>query len=145
MSERDSVRDVLRLGTDLEELSRLYPWLDAAAAPWGWPADFMNGMHVALEEAVMNVAMHAYPPGEPGQITVRLRVSDPVAALVVEDEGPPFNPVIAPAHDPHARVMGDEAGGLGLTLMRHFCKDISYERADGCNRLTLRFPRPGRG
>ena len=102
----------------------------------------MNGMHVALEEAVMNVAMHAYAPDLEGEIVVTFAVNDASAALTVEDAGPPFNPVAADAPDPHVRIQSDVPGGLGLTLMRHFCQDIGYERVDGRNRLTMRFPLP---
>ena len=45
----------------------------------------------------MNVAMHAFAPGEPGEITVRLSTSPDAAALVVEDSGHPFDPTAAPS------------------------------------------------
>jgi anti-sigma regulatory factor (Ser/Thr protein kinase) len=54
---------VLRIGVALEDLGRLYPWLDDAAAARQVPRPTVQKMHVALEEAVLNVAMHAYGPG----------------------------------------------------------------------------------
>jgi serine/threonine-protein kinase RsbW len=128
--------DELRLGADMAGLARLYPWLEAAAA--GLPDKLRHDMHVALEEAVVNVAMHALPADARDGIVVRLeRAAGPVlvgAVLVVEDNGTAFNPVAAP--DASGR---DAPGGLGLKLLRHFCRDVRYERAEGVNRLTMRF------
>ncbi len=130
--------DVLRIGTALDDLARLYPWLDAAAARL-LPAAIVQKMHVALEEAVMNVAMHAYAPGEAGEITIRLHADPDAAALVIEDAGPAFDPTAATPRPRATSLEAARPGGLGLTLLRHYCRDISYERAEDRNRLTLRF------
>jgi sigma-B regulation protein RsbU (phosphoserine phosphatase) len=135
----DDAPSELRIGTLQSDLARLYPWLDELTAARGWPSRFMNGMQVALEEAVMNVAMHAFPPAQVGQIVITFEANDQTVTLVVEDDGLPFDPVAAEAVDPRARLREVEPGGMGLTLMRHFCQDIGYERRDGRNRLTLRF------
>ncbi len=131
---------VLRIGVAIEDLGRLYPWLDAEAAARHVPAPTVQRMHVALEEAVMNVAMHAYGPGAEGEITIRLVASADAAAVVVEDAGPAFDPTKAEPRPRAASLDEAQPGGLGLTLLRHYCADIGYERAEGRNRLTLRFP-----
>jgi anti-sigma regulatory factor (Ser/Thr protein kinase) len=139
MGGADDEAAVLRIGVALEDLGRLYPWLDGVAAAHRVPGPTLQKMHVALEEAVMNVAMHAYGPGASGEITVRLLASPDSAALVVEDAGPAFDPTAAVARPRAASLEEAEPGGLGLTLLRHYCSDIGYERADDRNRLTLRF------
>jgi anti-sigma regulatory factor (Ser/Thr protein kinase) len=126
---------VLVLTTAAEDLDRLYPWLEAEAA--AVPTPIRHAMHVALEEAVMNVVTHAFAPGDAGRIGVTLDVSGGSATLVIEDSGAAFNPVAAPAPE---RPTTLEPGGLGLILLRHYCHDIRYERAGERNRLTLRFP-----
>ena len=135
---------VLHLRTDTADLARLHPWLDRAATARELPQTMLHGMHVAIEEAVANVALHAFGPDQPGEIAVRLCAAPGAAALVVEDGGRPFDPAAAPAPPRPARLEDARPGGLGLTLLRHYCRDISYERIGGRNRLTLRFPLPGR-
>ena len=52
-------------------------------------------MQVALEEAVMNVAMHAFArAGGPGDGPVRPRAG--LRGSGVEDDGQPFDPAVAP-------------------------------------------------
>lgn len=130
----------LALTTAPEDLARLYPWLDEAAAAAGVTEPLLGRMHVALEEAVMNVAMHGIGLGRRDEvITVRLLTDDGAVALVVEDAGPEFDPVAAPDVEKSVSLEGIGAGGLGLRLLRHYCKDMVYAREAGVNRLTLRF------
>jgi serine/threonine-protein kinase RsbW len=143
MSDAGDEAAVLRIGVAVEDLGRLYPWLDGAAAARKVPGATLQKMHVALEEAVMNVAMHAYGSDATGEITIRLLASPDAAALVVEDAGPAFDPTSAPSRPRAASLEETEIGGLGLSLLRHFCSDIGYERTDNRNRLTLRFPLAG--
>jgi len=130
--------DVLILTPGGEDLARLYPWLDERAAARRLPKPMLHGMHVALEEAAANAAMHGFPD----EIQVRLCCSDAAATLVVEDNGRAFDPtVVSPAARP-ASLAETKPGGLGLMLLRHYCADVNYERAGARNRLTLRFPLP---
>jgi anti-sigma regulatory factor (Ser/Thr protein kinase) len=131
---------ILRIGVAAADLARLYPWLDTEAREHGVPDAIAQRMHVALEEAVMNVAMHAYAPGEDGEITIRLLTAPDEVVLVIEDAGPEFDPTLAQRRPRATRIEDAQPGGLGLTLLRHFCSDISYQRAGKTNCLTLRFP-----
>jgi anti-sigma regulatory factor (Ser/Thr protein kinase) len=127
---------VLRLDSaNRNDLRRLHPWLDAETADL--PDPMRHAMHVALEEVVLNVASHAFPAGVSGEIAVSLHASPDAVTLIVEDPGRAFDPTAAPPPVPPNIL---EPGGLGLTLLRHYCKHISYDRAGERNRLTLRFP-----
>lgn len=143
MSSADGREAVLRLSSAMEDLGRLYPWLDEAAAEADVPAALRPGMHVALEEAVANVAMHGFPDGEVGRITVRLRIEPKAAVLVVEDNGAAFDPTTAELGERPKTLAEAEPGGWGLDLIRHFCPAAAYERRGGENRLTMTFPIAG--
>lgn len=127
---------------DHGDLASLHPWLDEQAAAWHLPEAMLHGMRVALEEAVMNAAMHGFTPGTSGLIVVRARRDTGMVMLIVEDRGRAFDPTTAGIH-PRPETLHDlEPGGLGLTLLRHYCKDMHHERTGGLNLLTLRFPLP---
>ena len=139
MPDRGHLPAHLQIGSGAEDLARVYPWLDEAIQPCRLPDALSHAMHVALEEAVQNVAMHA---GEPEIIEVTFLLSERIATLVVADNGREFDPTAAPVTNPATRLQQGEPGGLGLTLLRHYCDDIRYERVGERNRLTLRFPLP---
>jgi len=129
-------------GGDPSALSGLYGWLDAAVEGQDLPADQRHAMHVVLEEAAMNVVMHACPPGESGDLAIRFFVEPGAAVLILDHGGAAFDPTAAVPPPSPAGPAEMAPGGLGLVLMRRFCPDIAYERRDGRNRLTLRFPGP---
>lgn len=131
----------LRLTPALADLARVYPWLDEVAS--SVPPAILARMHVALEEAVANAALHGFPAGQEGEITVRLRRHDDTMVLEIEDDGVPFDPTEAELRA-HAKNLDDvEPGGWGLGLIRAFTASVAYERRDGRNHLSLGFSLPG--
>ena len=129
---------MLTISTAAEDLARVYDWLDHWGHTRDLPKRMLHAMHVALEETVMNAAIHGFPPGHRGEITILPLLSEAAAELVIEDTGRAFDPTrAAPAQSSPGAL-----SGRGLTLLRHFCPDIRYERAGERNRLTLRFPLP---
>lgn len=130
---------MLRLNSaNPDDLARVHPWLDGELRRL--PKALHHGMRVALEEVVLNIARHGYAGGAGGEIVIASRVSPDAAELVVEDDGVAFDPSIPPARA--AQTADFEPGGLGLTLLHHYCTDIAWQRIGERNRLTLRFALP---
>jgi serine/threonine-protein kinase RsbW len=110
-------------------------WLAAWLAPRNVPADTAFAMRLCLEEAMANIAMHGDPDG---QVAIGASLAEEAGRLVlsIRDDGHPFDPVTA------ALPQGRDLGGNGLLLLRRYCDDMDYRRADGRNLLTLRFTLP---
>jgi len=133
---------VLRVTPALEDLARLYPWLDEVTAGAAIPDEVLSRMHVVLEEAVANVAAHGFDAGMTGEITVRVRIWPDAVVLEVEDEGTAFDPTMAPLPRRAESLADTVPGGWGIGLIRRFCPSATYQRSDGINRLTMRFAFP---
>lgn len=110
-------------------------WLAAWLAPRSLPADTVFAMRLCLEEAMANIAMHGNPDGEV-VIGASLAEEPGWVVLSIRDDGRAFDP--ATADLPQKR----DVGGNGLLLLRQYCGDIGYRRAEGHNELTLRFTLP---
>ena len=94
-------------------------------------------VQLAIEELVLNVMKHAYH-GETGRtISLELEVGPREAVIVVEDDGGPFDPRVAPEPDFHAIARGDQSGGLGLHLVRSLAASFDYERVHDRNRVRI--------
>jgi anti-sigma regulatory factor (Ser/Thr protein kinase) len=130
----DATADTLQLTTkaDMAELPRLMALVETACERHAVPADTRNDLELMAEEACVNVIRHAYPPGEPGplSLTVRLeqRQGQPSLVLTLEDQGRPFDPLAQPAPDLTANAQERQIGGLGIHLIRRFCDELHYER-----------------
>jgi serine/threonine-protein kinase RsbW len=99
------------------------------------PAEALK-FELALEEVFMNVVMHGSRASQP-RVEVRLALSDAEITLVVEDEGPPFDPLSVPPPDPAASLEQRPVGGLGVFLVRQMMDTVEYQRLTSRNRLRM--------
>ena len=125
----------LQLAARLSEIARVDPWWAAVAGDAGMPADVAQELLVCLHELVGNAIMH----GGPGVRQVSVEASRIVGriALTVVDDGMAFDPTTVPEPVRPASLEEARIGGLGLVLVRRFAEELHYERANGCNRVTV--------
>ena len=112
MAKPDEAPDQLQITTAQADLARLYAWLDDASARHNLPPSLLEAMHIALEEAVMNVAMHAILPADAPEILISFTAKGDVAELLIEDAGQEFNSVTAPEKPRPKSLAEAEPGGL---------------------------------
>jgi serine/threonine-protein kinase RsbW len=88
----------------------------------------VDGVRLAVSEAVTNVVRHAYP-SEPGEVRVRARVSDGDLEVVVSDDG-------CGVHS----GTPDSGLGLGLALIYEVSDEMTLASgADGGTDVRMRF------
>lgn len=91
---------------------------------------------VAIDEAVTNVALYAYPNAK-GNIRITIeRIEDRVSVEIV-DSGIAFNPLHQPVPDVTLSIEKRLIGGLGVHLMRNMMDEMHYRRVDNTNCLSL--------
>ena len=95
----------------------------------------MVARNLALEEAVSNVMLYAYPD-KSGQVLVECDKSDKLV-FTITDSGVPFDPTQQKEPDVTQNLDERPIGGLGIFLVRQIMDDIRYERKDNKNILTL--------
>jgi anti-sigma regulatory factor (Ser/Thr protein kinase) len=113
----------------------------------GWFRRFANDNAVAnrraldfelcLNELVTNVIHCAY--GDKGRHEIRVtleREGDELRATI-EDDGAPFNPLEKERPAIPTSLEDAGVGGWGIPIVRALADDLSYERRDGHNRLTI--------
>ncbi len=87
----------------------------------------------------MNVIDYAYPEGESGEIELRI-LHDATGRITfrISDSGTPFDPTLAGNADIHADIEERSIGGLGIFLIKNLSDNVSYNRIDGRNVLTIK-------
>lgn len=129
----------ITLPASLENVDLLRDAAAAVAREIGFLAEQVANVELAVEEAVTNVILHAYPGGNG---TISLSCSGDNAsplAVMVSDDGVPFNPTAIVAADKDQPFGTRTVCGLGIDLMRHNTGQLTYRRSDGKNMLTLLF------
>lgn len=126
-----------RVAGETAQLPRLSSFLREFWADAALPPAAAYAFQVALEEVFMNVATHGAPEGRPAEVAVSLRHDDGQLVLLIEDDGPAFDPLTLPQPNVHAPLEERRIGGLGVHLIRQLMDAVSYERDGACNRLRL--------
>ena len=87
-------------------------------------------LELGMEEAVVNVIMHAYKM--PGKTWLLAGSTDPGRFTIdMVDHGTPFNPLAErPVVDEDIPLMEREPGGLGITLMKKTFSVLDYNREE---------------
>ena len=99
----------------------------------GWPEEDKFGVHLSVEEALMNAIKHGNQRDPEKLVFVEYRLSDELLFVQVEDQGEGFNPNDVP--DPTLDENLELPSGRGLMLMRTFMSKVDYN-AKG-NRVTM--------
>jgi serine/threonine-protein kinase RsbW len=134
----------------LEELVRVWPWVEGLSAEYGIPADVHFAISLCLEEALSNIVRHGYTSDCARPITVRCSMSVHAFSgrelvFVIEDKAPHFNP-LDPALENSSDIVqtldGLTPGGQGIRLLRKFAGSLRYEALPEGNRLIIGFSLP---
>ncbi|GAA6191032.1 ATP-binding protein [Phaeobacter gallaeciensis] len=111
----------------------------------GLSEDKAGDVEIALAEAINNVVEHAYTGIEPGKVRVRCTFHVNRLDVRICDMGHPLPSNQLPAGEA-ANLDVDRQdlpeGGFGWFMIRQIASDISYQREEGHNLLSLGFDLP---
>lgn len=128
----------LTLTNDISTIPQLSEFLDLFFEEVGIDMELCMSLNLAMEEAVVNVIDYAYPQGTSGTVDISALADGDAVAFVITDSGIPFDPTAAKEVDTTLPLEERQIGGLGIHLIRKIMDDVSYERRDNKNILTLR-------
>ena len=136
LRDREGCRRIV-LRNNIEEIARMQGFIDELVAELCLTAEDAFNIHLALEEAVSNVIMYAFPEGEQHDITLTVRHVDDTLIFRVIDAGQEFDPTLQPDADVTLSLEQRPIGGLGIFLIRRIMQRVEYHRIDGNNILTM--------
>ena len=94
-------------------------------------------LNLALEEAVTNVILYAYPDGADGLVDVEAILKPHSLEFIITDSGVPFDPTTAPDVDITLPANERPLGGLGIYLVRQLMDELRYQRVNDKNVLSM--------
>ncbi len=127
----------LVLKNNIEEVRKLADFVRKIAAELKLPFTLETNINMALEEAVSNVILYAYPDGETQEIVVEAETVGDKLILKVIDSGIAFDPTQYAEADITLPADERPIGGLGIFLIRQVMDKVEYERVNETNVLTL--------
>ena len=136
-SEPGVLKRHLTLENEIGQISRLSKFISNIATSRGLDEDLAMNINLAMEEAVTNSIMYAYPEGIRGEIEVDARVDDNTIEFTISDNGMEFDPTDRPEPDINAGAEERPIGGLGIFLVKNIMDSVSYIREKDTNILRL--------
>jgi anti-sigma regulatory factor (Ser/Thr protein kinase) len=125
------------LGNDISEISKLNEFVEEIGNEFSLTPDVVFNVNLVLEEAIVNVINYAYPKEKHESIYLSAQLHEGSIVFVLTDTGMQFDPTKAPEADITLSLEERPIGGLGIFLIRQIMNEVSYERIDGKNVLTL--------
>ncbi len=134
--------NTLVISATLENLEALMAHGRDAAAACGMDTKAIAQVELALEEVLVNVINYAYASDQGSNkasdtIELDCACDNNALTITVADQGPAFDPLDRPDPDTTLSVDDRGIGGLGIFLTKQMMDDVSYERSQDKNVLTL--------
>lgn len=133
----EELNQSITLPNDIAAVPQLTSFVDNVCSRLNIDGSTVMQMNLALEEAVVNVMNYAYPKGTKGDVDIRALCDGAHMKFVLIDSGTPFDPT--KHQTPDVQLSADERaiGGLGIFLVTQIMDNVSYERRNEKNILTL--------
>ena len=136
-SEPGVLKRHLTLENEIGQISRLSKFISDIASSRGLDENQAMNINLAMEEAVTNSIMYAYPEGTRGEVEVDARADDNAIEFTISDNGMEFDPTARPEPDINAKAEERPIGGLGIFLVKNIMDSVSYTREKDTNILRL--------
>ena len=127
----------LVLDNNLEHIPVLAEFVEGITSGSNVDPGVAMGINLALEEAVTNVMMYAYPEGTKGQIEIEAKTKEGSMEFTISDSGKAFDPTSVPEPDINLGAAERKVGGLGIFMVRKIMDSVTYRREDGKNILSM--------
>lgn len=131
------MRETLHIKNEMGQLARLYAFVDRWADACRLDESLSMQIKLALEEAVTNVILYAYPETAGQDIRIDMSHERGWVKITVTDGGIAFDPLAR--KDPDLTLPAEErpVGGLGIYLVKQLMTTVEYKRSDGKNILIM--------
>ena len=122
----------------LSELKALHRHLINWGGDIGLPTDSISRINICLDELFTNIVSYGFDDDLEHLIKFTLIVDHNLVTINIEDNGIPFNPLEKIDPDFPENVESAKIGGLGILIIRKLMDNVSYERKQNKNKLTMR-------
>lgn len=132
------MKKVLVLKNEISELSKLVTFIENIGDEMGLSSALVMSLNLALEEAVSNIILYAYPKKFDQDISIEASKENNALIFTITDTGVEFDPTKAGDMDITLTVEDRPIGGLGIFLIKKIMNEIEYQRVDDMNVLILK-------
>lgn len=128
----------IKISNNFKEIALISNFVEDLCNELALPPETTMNINLALEEAVANVIMYAYPPEEQHEIRLKVAGNNEQLIFLLTDKGQSFDPTQVEEIDTTLPIEERKIGGLGIFLIRSIMNEVTYQRLDDENRLIMK-------
>lgn len=100
-------------------------------------SELVFNINLAIEEAMVNVFRYAYPDNAKKEVSMQIKLHENQLYFILTDSGVEFDPTKEGDVDITLPAEERNIGGLGIFLIKNIMNNVSYQRIDDRNILTM--------
>ena len=128
----------LNIKNRIGELERVNQFIEEIGVELGLDMELQMNLNLVMEEMVSNVIFYAYPEGKTADIELVAESNGKELTFMLSDQGKEFDPTAKEDADPDVNPMDREIGGMGIFIVKNIMNQVTYQRLDGKNLLTMK-------
>ena len=128
----------LKLKNQVGELERANRFIEEIGNELGLSMELRMDLNLVMEEMVSNVIFYAYPKDVEGEIELEAEYDGNELCFVLSDSGKEFDPTQKEDANPDINPTEREIGGMGIYIVKNIMNEVSYQRLEGKNLLTMK-------
>lgn len=132
------MRKELTIKNKIEELQHVSEFVDDIGRELNLDDELLMNLNLVMEEMVSNVVFYAYPEGKEAEIELLAESNGHELTFVLSDRGKEFDPTMKEDADPNINPADREIGGMGIFIVKNIMNDVTYQRLQGRNLLTMK-------
>ena len=128
----------IKLKNQVGELERVAQFIEEISEELGLSMELQMNLNLVMEEMVSNVIFYAYPEGTDAEIELMVEDDGKELTFVLSDQGREFDPTLKEDADIDVNPIDREIGGMGIYIVKNIMNQVTYQRLEGKNLLTMK-------
>ena len=128
----------IKIKNQVGELEKVNTFIEEIGDELQLDMELLMNLNLVMEEMVSNVIFYAYPEGKTADIELSAECTGHTLTFVLSDKGREFDPTMKEDIDTGTDPADRELGGLGIYIVKNIMNEVTYQRLEGKNLLTMR-------
>lgn len=128
----------IKIKNQVGELEKVNAFIEEIGDELQLDMELLMNLNLVMEEMVSNVIFYAYPEGKTADIELSAECTGHTLTFVLSDKGREFDPTMKEDIDTGTDPADRELGGLGIYIVKNIMNEVTYQRLEGKNLLTMK-------
>ena len=128
----------IKIKNQVGELEKVNAFIEEIGEELQLDMELLMNLNLVMEEMVSNVMFYAYPEGKTADIELTAECTGHTLTFVLSDKGREFDPTMKEDIDTATDPADRELGGLGIYIVKNIMNEVTYQRLEGKNLLTMK-------